>query len=176
MPDQPKISNRPTIVCLCGSSRFYSEFQQANYTETMAGNIVLSIGFAVEGSEHGESVGCTPEQKLALDELHKRKIDIADEVLVLNPDGYIGESTRSEIEYAHENRKRVRYLIDMWASGRPWCCEPGCDRDATKVVTDPERPYDEAETHACDEHLINIGGGADNGTLVSDIGTVIGAP
>jgi cell division protein FtsB len=59
---------------------------------------------------HGEQAGCTPEQKIALDELHKRKIDLADEVLVLNVGGYIGESTRSEIEYARKLGKPVRYL------------------------------------------------------------------
>jgi len=73
-----------------------------------------------EKTEHDESPekGCTPEQKIALDELHKRKIDLADEVLVLNVNGYIGSSTRSEIEYAKQHNKPVRYLCD-W--GRESC-------------------------------------------------------
>ncbi len=109
----------PKIVCLCGSTRFYQQFQRANYEETMAGRIVLSVGFyrhyaeSVEATKtefHGETIGCTPEQKIALDELHKRKIDIADEILVLNVGGYIGESTRSEIAYAERLRKPIRYL------------------------------------------------------------------
>lgn len=101
----------PPIVCLCGSTRFYKQFMEANYKETMMGNIVLSVGFFMHAMEkaHGEVWGCTPEQKIDLDELHKRKIDLCDEVLVLNIGGYIGDSTRSEIEYAIKNNKRIRY-------------------------------------------------------------------
>jgi hypothetical protein len=102
----------PPIVCLCGSTRFYDAFQTWNYNLTMAGRIVLSVGFYSHVSEraHGESIGATPEQKIALDELHKRKIDIADRVLVLNVNGYVGESTRSEIAYAWRRGKPVDYL------------------------------------------------------------------
>jgi hypothetical protein len=102
----------PIVVCLCGSTRFKDAFDEANYQETMAGHIVLSVGFFMHasGNRHGDDVGCTPEQKIALDELHKRKIDLADEVLVLNVGGYVGESTRSEIEYAIGNGKPVKYL------------------------------------------------------------------
>lgn len=103
--------SRPPIVVLCGSTRFYDEFQRANYELTMAGRIVLSVGFYPHNPQvHGEAVGCTPEQKVSLDELHKRKIDLADQVLVLNVGGYIGESTRSEIDYAVRHGKPVRYL------------------------------------------------------------------
>lgn len=103
---------RPKIVCLCGSTRFKDAFDEANYQETMAGRIVLSVGFIMHatGNKHGEGVGATPEQKIALDELHKRKIDLADEVLVLNVGGYIGSSTRSEIDYAIAHGKPIRYL------------------------------------------------------------------
>jgi len=103
---------RPSVVCLCGSTRFKSAFDDANYTETMAGKIVLSVGFFMHasGNQHGGHIGCTPEQKVALDILHKQKIDLADEVLVLNVGGYIGESTRSEIEHAKVQGKPIRYL------------------------------------------------------------------
>jgi hypothetical protein len=104
---------RPTIVCLCGSTRFYDAFQQANYDLTMQGKIVLSVGFyphAKAEHGHGEGVGHDSAEKIALDELHKRKIDLADEVLVLNVGGYIGESTRSEIAYAEKVGRPVRYL------------------------------------------------------------------
>jgi hypothetical protein len=103
---------KPPIVCLCGSTRFYEAFMAANYRETMAGRIVLSVGFFMHrpDQQHGQSFGCTPEQKIALDELHKRKIDLCDEVLVLNVAGYIGDSTRSEIEYAIAAGKPIRYL------------------------------------------------------------------
>lgn len=114
------MKTRPTIVCLCGSTRFYEAFQRANYEETMAGRIVLTVGFYRPSPEsagerqrhehHGENIGCTPEQKIALDVLHKQKIDMADEILVLNVGGYIGDSTRSEIEHAIATGKPVRYL------------------------------------------------------------------
>ena len=103
---------RPTIVCLCGSTRFKDAFDEANYQETMAGRVVLSVGFFMHatGNKHGEDIGATPEQKVALDELHKRKIDLADEILVLNVGGYIGDSTYSEIMYAREHGKVIKFL------------------------------------------------------------------
>jgi hypothetical protein len=106
---------RPTVVCLCGSTRFYDQFQQANYDLTMRGEIVLSVGFyphATARHGHGEGVGHDSDAKTALDELHKRKIDLADYVFVINPGGYTGESTRSEIGYATARGKPVRYLAD----------------------------------------------------------------
>ena len=104
--------DKPKIICLCGSTKFKEAFDEANYQETMRGRIVLSVGFFMHstGNKHGEQIGATPLQKIALDELHKRKIDLADEVLVLNVGGYIGESTRSEIEYAEAHNKPIRYL------------------------------------------------------------------
>lgn len=103
---------RPIIVCLCGSTRFKDAFDDANYHETMAGKIVLSVGFFMHasGNRHGESIGATPEQKIALDALHFHKIDLADEVLILNVGGYIGESTRKELNHAKKMGKPIRYL------------------------------------------------------------------
>jgi hypothetical protein len=112
MTQQNENKVRPTIVCLCGSTKFKDAFDDANYHETMAGRIVLSVGFFmhVTGNKHGQDVGATPEQKIALDELHKRKIDLADEVLILNVGDYIGSSTRSELDYAIAHGKKVRFL------------------------------------------------------------------
>lgn len=101
--------SKPTVVCLCGSTRFHDAFRLAEYEEAMAGRIVLSVGFH-PGLDHAESVGCTPEQKLVLDELHLRRIDLADEVLVLNVAGYVGESTARELAYAVVTGKAVRWL------------------------------------------------------------------
>lgn len=115
------MSERPTIVCLCGSTRFYDEFQQANCDLTLRGEIVLSVGFYPHTKtehEHGEGVGHDSADKAALDELHKRKIDLADYVLVLNVGGYIGDSTRSEIEYAERNNKPVKYVFREVTGGR----------------------------------------------------------
>ena len=112
---------RPDVVCLCGSTRFYREYQIANFDETMKGNIVLSVGFYPHSREHHEEMGLTnagydESVKAALDELHKRKIDLADEVLVICPAGYIGDSTRSEIEYAAAHDKPVRYREEFPAA------------------------------------------------------------
>lgn len=106
------IAQRPRIVCLCGSTRFFPKFMEANYRETMAGRIVLSVGFYPHASEeaHGESVGITPDQKEKLDQLHLRKIDLADEILVLNCGGYVGESTAREILHARATGKGVIWL------------------------------------------------------------------
>lgn len=112
--DQLDTPPRPRVVVLCGSTRFYDAFQTANYELTMQGVIVLSVGFYPHNAQvHGEGVGATSEQKVALDELHKRKIDLADEVLVLNVGGYIGDSTRSEIEYAERIGVPVRYQEEV---------------------------------------------------------------
>ena len=117
----------PKIVCLCGSTKFKEEFQEQNRQETIAGHIVLSVGtfahreaqetarFAATIPGH-PGVGLSPEEflgrdvKQMLDDLHKRKIDLADEILVLNVDGYIGHSTASEIAYAYRTQKPVRWL------------------------------------------------------------------
>lgn len=105
---------RPRIVTLCGSTRFYEAFQEWNYRLTMGGEIVLSVGFyphsTAEAGKHGEGVGHDSAEKIALDELHKRKIDLSDRVFVLNVGGYIGEGTRSEIAYAEAVGVPVDYL------------------------------------------------------------------
>ncbi len=108
------IPPKPTVVCLCGSTRFHEEFQKANFHFTMQGLIVLSVGFYPHAEfskkAHGEDVGITKEQKIFLDELHKRKIDMADFIFVINKGGYIGESTASEIGYAQTFGKYIKYL------------------------------------------------------------------
>jgi len=104
---------QPTITVLCGSTRFGEAFQEANLRLTVEGHIVLSIGCDLR-SDHdlwSDMAEFEIENlKRRLDELHKRKIDLADEVLVLNVGGYIGDSTRSEIEYAEKLGRPVRYL------------------------------------------------------------------
>lgn len=108
-----KTLDLPKIVCLCGSTRFYKEFQRVNYEMTaLDGHIVLSVGFYphAEQEVHGESLGVTKEQKRALDDLHLRKIDLADAIFVINVGGYVGESTLSEIAYAIWKNKPIRWL------------------------------------------------------------------
>ena len=98
----------PRIVCLCGSTRFKDAFLEATFRETMAGRIVLSVGFFHHAER--ERYELTAEEKTGLDALHQQKIDLADEVLILNVVGYVGDSTRLEIEHAYLTGKAVRYL------------------------------------------------------------------
>lgn len=96
---------RPTIVCLCGSSRFRAGFATAARDESRAGRIVLSA--------HEFDRQITAAERVGYDELHRRQIDLADEVLVVSDEsGYYGDSTRSEIEYARGLGKPVRFLVD----------------------------------------------------------------
>lgn len=97
------------VITLCGSTRFKDEFLQVQKQLTLEGNIVISVGlFGHADGEFGDVI--TPEIKLILDDIHKRKIDMSDEIYVINKNGYIGESTKSEIGYAIKTRKRVNYL------------------------------------------------------------------
>jgi hypothetical protein len=147
---------RPRIVCLCGSTRFKDAFIKAQADETLAGKIVLTVGLF----GHIEGIDMTGPVKAALDELHKRKIDLADEVLILNclrykckncgqwveerhdlscdctrraspvfgrenyeQVPYIGDSTRSELEYAQRAGKTIR-----WLNPTPARVPPGAPR------------------------------------------------
>jgi hypothetical protein len=102
---------RPTIVVLCGSTRFKDAWYEEGKRLTHAGQIVLSVGdLDTSASARDVNVPIDPELKERLDDLHKRKIDLADEVLILNVGGYIGSSTHSEIEYAERLGKPITYL------------------------------------------------------------------
>lgn len=95
------------VITLCGSTRFKEDFERVNKELTLAGNIVLSVGcFGHAGDVF------TDEQKVMLDEIHKRKIDMADAIYVINKDGYIGSSTKSEIAYAAATGKKVILMED----------------------------------------------------------------
>ena len=102
------------VITLCGSTRFKNEFMEAQKRLTLEGNIVISVGlFGHSGdNEVWENMdeGTLTRTKEMLDDMHKRKIDMADEIYVINVGGYIGASTKSEIEYAEATGKTVRYL------------------------------------------------------------------
>ena len=102
------------VITLCGSTRFKEEFIKAQKELTFKGNIVISVGlFGHSGdSEVWENMdeGTLTKTKQMLDEMHKRKIDMADEIFVINVGGYIGESTKSEIEYADKKGIKINYL------------------------------------------------------------------
>ncbi len=103
----------PRVICLCGSSRFVAEMACIAWAlERDEGYITLGLHLlpkdypGVTADHAAEAEG----RKEHFDELHKRKIDLADEVFVVNIGGYIGKSTRSEIEYARAHGKPVRFL------------------------------------------------------------------
>ena len=105
------------VITLCGSTRFKDEFMEVQKCLTLEGNIVISVGlFGHSGdNEVWENMdeGTLTKTKEMLDDMHKRKIDMADEIYVINVGGYIGSSTRSEIEYAQATGKPVRYLEEI---------------------------------------------------------------
>ena len=105
------------VVTLCGSTRFKEQFMEAQKRLTLEGNIVISVGlFGHAGDQEvwdGMDEGTLSKTKEMLDDMHKRKIDMADEIYVINVGGYIGDSTRSEIQYAEEHGKNVRYYQDV---------------------------------------------------------------
>ena len=95
------------VITLCGSTRFKDDFERINKELTLLGNIVISVGcFGHSGDTF------TEEQKVMLDDIHKRKIDMADAIYVINKDGYIGSSTRSEIQYALRIGKQIIFMED----------------------------------------------------------------
>ena len=97
------------VITLCGSTRFKEEFLAEQKRLTLEGNIVISVGlFGHTGDEEVWKEGV----KEMLDDMHKRKIDMADEIFVINPGGYIGNSTKSEIDYALAAGKGVKYLVN----------------------------------------------------------------
>ena len=102
------------VITLCGSTRFKDDFMRVQKELTLKGNIVISVGlFGYSGDDEvwdGMDEGTLSKTKEMLDDMHKRKIDMADEIFVINVGGYIGDSTRSEIEYAINTGKKVNYL------------------------------------------------------------------
>lgn len=106
----------PSVVCLCGSSRWPEKHMEVMMAETLDGKIVIPMGLyghadfpagAKEATNDGDE---STEVKQMLDRLHFAKIDLADEILVVNVGGYVGNSTRREIAYAEKHGKRVRFL------------------------------------------------------------------
>ena len=95
------------VITLCGSTKFRDVFEAEQKRLVLEGNIVLTINNL---RADGKDVVWTDELKIMLDDMHKRKIDMSDEIFVINKNGYIGESTRSEIEYAKKTGKKVNYL------------------------------------------------------------------
>ena len=101
------------IITLCGSTKFKDDFFEAQERLTLEGNIVISVGLFGHADKKYDTV-ITDEVKEMLDDLHKRKIDLSDEIYVINKNGYIGSSTKSEIEYALSHNKPVSLLESVY--------------------------------------------------------------
>ncbi len=101
-----KVYDKHKVITLCGSTRFEDEFKMVNKELTLRGHVVISIG--VFGHSSDNQIW-DENTKRMLDKIHKRKIDLASAIMVINKDGYIGESTKSEIEYAKATNKEVYY-------------------------------------------------------------------
>lgn len=95
------------VITLCGSTRFKEQFLETQKLLTLKGNIVISVELF---GHSGDNEVWLEDTKQMLDDMHKRKIDMADEVFVINVNNYIGSSTKSEIEYALKTGKKVSYL------------------------------------------------------------------
>ena len=101
------MQGRYNVITLCGSTKFKDEFLETQKRLTLEGNIVISVGpFGHSGDEEVWNPGI----KYMLDDMHLRKIDMADEIYVINVGGYVGESTRREIAYAKGQGKVITYL------------------------------------------------------------------
>lgn len=102
------------VITLCGSLKFKDEFIRLQKELTLKGSIVLSVSLLGETDAFKDMDEETLNKTVKmLGEMHKRKIDMSDEIFVINVNGYIGESTRSEIKYAEETGKKVNYLEDV---------------------------------------------------------------
>ena len=105
------------VITLCGSTRFKEEFERVQKDLTLKGYIVISVGlFWHSGDDEvleGMSENTLTETKRMLDDMHKKKIDMAGSIFVINPGGYIGDSTWSEISYACMLGKKIEFLEDV---------------------------------------------------------------
>lgn len=103
------------VITLCGSTRFKEAFMEAQKRLTLAGNIVISVG--IFGHSENDDISkemdddTLEKTKIMLDDMHRCRIDMADEIYVINVNGYIGDSTKSEIAYAKATGKKINYLI-----------------------------------------------------------------
>lgn len=94
------------IITLCGSTKFKNEFEEVAKNLALEGHAVLSVNMF----HHADNLELTTEQKIRLDNAHKEKINASDAIFVINKDGYIGESTFSEIDWAQRMKKEIYFL------------------------------------------------------------------
>jgi len=93
-------------ITLCGSTKFKNAFEIVNKILSLEGNVIYTVAFFT----HKDNIILTEYEKETLDRVHKKKIDNSEGIFVIDVDGYIGESTKSEIDYAKSKGKFVKYL------------------------------------------------------------------
>ena len=96
------------IITICGSTRFKDQILDTARDLTLMGHIVLAPCVF----HHAEDTELTTEEKIRLDNLHKEKINMSDAIFVVNVDGYIGESTYGEIDWATRMKKQIFFLVE----------------------------------------------------------------
>ena len=104
------------VITLCGSTRFRADFERVQKELTLQGNIVISVGLF---GHSGDNEVWNDGVKEMLDEMHLAKIDMADEIFVINPGGYVGQSTAREIAYARSQGKTVKSLCPLESASEP---------------------------------------------------------
>lgn len=117
--DAIKLKNKleeMNVITLCGSTKYKNEFLMVNKWLTLQGNIVISVSMF----GHVDKEPLLQSEKIILDAIHKGKIDLANEIFVVNVNGYIGGSTKSEIEYADSKGKKIRFLTDEKNEFEKW--------------------------------------------------------
>ena len=135
------------VITLCGSTRFRTEYERVQKALTLQGNIVISVGlFGHSGDDEVWKDGV----KEMLDEMHLAKIDLADEIFVINPGGYVGQSTSREIAYARSRGKTVKSLCPL---------EPPCEPRARRVTPDFISELKEGEIFVFGSNKEGIHGG-----------------
>ena len=97
------------IVTICGSSKFKDEIMKAAHDFTLQGHLV----FMPCVFEHTDDEELTREDKVRLDNTHREKITMSDAIFVINKDGYIGESTFGEIDWADRMKKKIYFLEEI---------------------------------------------------------------
>lgn len=103
------MSKKYNVITLCGSTKFKDEFEKVKNELTLKGNIIITLGVFSKN----DNIVLSEESIQMLSEMHKQKIDMSDEIFVVNVGGYIGNSTKLEIDYAISRGKKVSYLEDI---------------------------------------------------------------
>lgn len=151
-------NERAKVITLCGSTRFKSDFDAWNSRLTLDGNVVISVGVFGHGMHPYHQEKYIAPKKPLLDQLHLQKIDMADEIFVIDPGGYVGDSTRREVEYARSKGKPVFFLSQI----DPGCASCGRDNrngthaamERTGHLTHAFSPPPLPENHPAREHSV----------------------